>query len=67
MGVFGHVTWFILTLLSGGILAPVWLLVGICYGTQRKERIERKIEKQNELLKELVFYAKSAHENVDKA
>ena len=49
-----HFTHFILTLLTGLIWLPIWIICAICIGSGRKKREMDMKKEELELLRELV-------------
>jgi hypothetical protein len=44
----------ILTLLTGGVWLPVWILLALCCGSGRRDREMKMKQEELELLRELV-------------
>lgn len=53
-----HFIHFILTLLTGAIWLPIWIICAICCGSGRKKREEAMKREELELLRELVRKSK---------
>lgn len=49
-----HLIHFILTLLTGAIWLPIWIICAICCGSGRKKREMDMKKEQLELLRQLV-------------
>ena len=49
-----HFIHFILTMLTGFIWLPIWIICAICCGSGRKKREMKMKEEELELLRELV-------------
>lgn len=54
MSSMAHFVWFILTLLTGFIALPFWILAALMYGSGRKKREMEMKKEQLELLRQLV-------------
>lgn len=50
----GHFVWFILTLLTGFIALPFWIIAALMCGSGRKKREMDMKKEQLELLRQLV-------------
>lgn len=48
-----HIIWFILTLLTGFIALPFWIICAICTGSSRRKEERRMQERQLAALEEL--------------
>lgn len=53
-----HFVWFILTLLTGLLALPIWILAALMCGSGRKKREEAMKREELELLRELVRKSK---------
>lgn len=58
MGTFGHICWFILTILTGGIALVFWILFALIASGSNRKKAERKKDEEISLLKELVENSK---------
>lgn len=54
MSPLGHLVWFVLTLLTGMLALPFWILAAVCCGSSRRKRDDRRKDEQIELLRQLV-------------
>jgi hypothetical protein len=48
-----HLLWFILTLLTGFIALPFWIICAICCGSSQKKRDRQLQERQLAILEEM--------------
>jgi hypothetical protein len=53
MGAFGHIICFILTLITGGLFIPLWILLALCGGSSKRKTQTDLLREQNQLLKDL--------------
>jgi len=58
MSAFGHICWFILTILTGGIALIFWILFALIASGSNRKKSERKKDEEISLLKELVENSK---------
>lgn len=49
----GHFVCFILTLLTGFIFLPIWVLCALCAGSSNRKKAERKKDEELRLLREI--------------
>ena len=49
----GHFLWFILTLLTGLIALPFWILAALIYGSGRRKRDRELMERQTKAIEEM--------------
>lgn len=50
----GHFCWFILTLLTGMMALPLWILCALCCSSSHKKREMAMKKEELELLKQIV-------------
>lgn len=48
-----HFVWFVITLLTGFIALPFWIIAAICCGSSQKKRDRKLMERQTAALEEL--------------
>lgn len=48
-----HFVWFILTILTGFIALPLWIICAICCGSSRKKKDRELMERQVKALEEM--------------
>lgn len=61
MSGFSHVIHFILTLLTGFLWLPVWIICSLCAGSSNRKKAERKKDEELSLLRELVNNSKGKY------
>lgn len=58
MSGFAHCIHFVLTLLTGFIWLPIWIIHALCAGSSNRKKSERRKDEEISLLKELVENSK---------
>lgn len=53
MGALGHFIWFILTILTGFLALPLWIICAICMGSSQKKKDRALLLRQTEALEEM--------------
>lgn len=48
-----HFAWFILTLLTGLLALPLWIICALCYGSSQKKRDREMMRRNTEALEEM--------------
>ena len=48
-----HFVWFILTLMTGLIALPLWIICALCCGSSKRNKMQKLQEENNQLLKKI--------------
>jgi hypothetical protein len=49
-----HFIHFVLTMLTGALWLPIWIICALCCGSSRRKRDDKRKDEQIELLRQLV-------------